>query len=153
MGDVGGEQVVHLVSEAGLEHQLGVGAAVPDREVEEAWPRHPVDDVAEGQRRQQVLGVKCLCFQRIGRRGDIIILLLILFSVLLLCSSLLFILTAGACCAAWCCMLSRLCRGDTPRSCSSVLQHYPGLMPPNLIADHKTPAKERFVANNGDGFY
>ena len=62
MGDVGGEQVVHLVSEAGLEHQLGVGAAVPDREVEEAWPRHPVDDVAEGQRRQQVLGGKCLCF-------------------------------------------------------------------------------------------
>ena len=103
MGDVGGEQVVHLVSEAGLEHQLGVGAAVPDREVEEAWPRHPVDDVAEGQRRQQVLGVKCLCFQMIGRKGVIIILLLVLFSVLLLCSSLLFILTAGACCAAWCC--------------------------------------------------
>ena len=103
MGDVGGEQVVHLVSEAGLEHQLGVGAAVPDREVEEAWPRHPVDDVAEGQRRQQVLGVKCLCLQMIGRKGVIIILLLVLFSVLLLCSSLLFILTAGACCAAWCC--------------------------------------------------
>ena len=69
MGDVGGEQVVHLVSEAGLEHQLGVGAAVPDREVEEAGPGHPVDDVAEGQRRQQVLGVKCYVFRGLGGEG------------------------------------------------------------------------------------
>ena len=69
MGNVGGEQVVHLVSEAGLEHQLGVGAAVPDREVEEAGPRHPVDDVAEGQRRQQVLGLNVMFSDDWEERG------------------------------------------------------------------------------------
>ena len=56
MCDVRGKEVVHFVSETGLKHQLGVGGAVPDREVEEGGPRHPVDDVAEGERGQQVLG-------------------------------------------------------------------------------------------------
>ena len=53
--DVGGEQIVHLVAQRGLEHQLGVGAGVPDREVEEGRAAHPVDNVTEGQRGQQVL--------------------------------------------------------------------------------------------------
>ena len=55
VGDVGGEQVVHLVAERGLEHQLGVGAGVPDGEVEEGRAAHPVDNVTEGERGQQVL--------------------------------------------------------------------------------------------------
>ena len=55
VGDVGGEQIVHLVAQRGFEHQLGVGARVPDREVEEGWAAHPVDNVTEGQRGQQVL--------------------------------------------------------------------------------------------------
>ena len=95
-----------------------------------------------------------LCFQMIGRRGVIIILLLVLSVVAVFKLAIYPHSRRLLCCMVLqCCMLSRLCRGDTPRSCSSVLQHYPGLMPPNLIADHKTPAKERFVANNGDGFY
>ena len=62
--DVGGEQIVHLVAQRGLEHQLRVGAGVPDREVEEGWAAHPVNNVTEGQRGQQVLTLvaqfKCL---------------------------------------------------------------------------------------------
>ena len=30
VGDVGGQQVVHLVAQGGLEHQLGVGGGVSD---------------------------------------------------------------------------------------------------------------------------
>ena len=62
VGDVGGGQVVHLVAQRGLEHQLGVGAGVPDREVEEGWAAHPVDNVTEGQRGQQVLTLVRLSF-------------------------------------------------------------------------------------------
>ena len=53
--DVWGKEVVHFVSETSLKHQLGVGGAVPDREVEEGGPWHPVDDVAEGEGGQEVL--------------------------------------------------------------------------------------------------
>ena len=55
MGDIRGEQVVHLVGQAGLEHQLGVGGGVSHCEVEEVWSADPVDDVAEGKGGQQVL--------------------------------------------------------------------------------------------------
>lgn len=53
--DVWGKEVVHFVSETCLKHQLGVGGTVPDRQVEEGGPRHPVDDVAEREGGQQVL--------------------------------------------------------------------------------------------------
>ena len=49
MGNVGGEQVVHLVGQAGLEHQLGVGGGVANSEVEEVRSTGPVYDVAEGE--------------------------------------------------------------------------------------------------------
>ena len=55
MGDVGGQQVVHLVGQAGLEHQLGVGGGVANSEVEEVWSAGPVYDVAEGEGGQQIL--------------------------------------------------------------------------------------------------
>ena len=58
MGDVGGEQVVHLVGQAGLEHQLRVGGGVADCEVEELRPADPVYDVAEGEGGQQILQSK-----------------------------------------------------------------------------------------------
>ena len=58
MGNVGGEQVVHLVGQAGLEHQLRVGGGVPNSEVEEVWAADPVDDVAEGEGGQQILESK-----------------------------------------------------------------------------------------------
>ena len=62
VGDVGGQQIIHLVAQRGLEHQLGVGAGVPDREVEEGRAAHPVDNVTEGQRGQQVLTLVRLSF-------------------------------------------------------------------------------------------
>ena len=49
MGDVGGQQVVHLVGQAGLEHQLGVGGGVANSKVEEVRSTGPVYDVAEGE--------------------------------------------------------------------------------------------------------
>ena len=55
MCNVGGEQVVHLVGQAGLEHQLGVGGGVSHGEVEEGGAADPVDDVAEGEGGQEVL--------------------------------------------------------------------------------------------------
>ena len=55
MGNVGGEQVVHLVGQAGLEHQLRVGGGVSNSEVEEVRAADPVDDVAEGKGGQQIL--------------------------------------------------------------------------------------------------
>ena len=55
MCNVGGEQVVHLVGQAGLEHQLGVGGGVSHSEVEEGGSADPVDDVAEGEGGQQFL--------------------------------------------------------------------------------------------------
>ena len=58
MGNVGGQQVVHLVGQAGLEHQLRVGGGVADCEVEELRPADPVYDVAEGESGQEVLQSK-----------------------------------------------------------------------------------------------
>ena len=55
MGNVGGEEVVHLVGQAGLEHQLGVGRGVSNSEVEEVRSTGPVYDVAEGEGGQEVL--------------------------------------------------------------------------------------------------
>ena len=49
MGDVGGEQVVHLVSQRGLEGELGEGGGVPDGEAEGGRRAGPVHDVGEGQ--------------------------------------------------------------------------------------------------------
>ena len=45
--DVGGEQVVHLVSQRGLEGELGEGGGVPDGEAEGGWGAGPVHDVGE----------------------------------------------------------------------------------------------------------
>ena len=58
MGNVGCEQVVHLVGQAGLEHQLGVGGGVPDREVEEGGSTGPVYDVAEWEGGEKFLRSK-----------------------------------------------------------------------------------------------
>ena len=58
MGDIRGEQVVHLVGQAGLEHQLGVGGGVAHSEVEEGGAADPVDDVAEGEGSQELLPSK-----------------------------------------------------------------------------------------------
>ena len=58
MCNVGGEQVVHLVGQAGLEHQLGVGGGVAHSEVEEGGTADPVDDVAEGEGGQELLPSK-----------------------------------------------------------------------------------------------
>ena len=58
MGNVGGEQVVHLVGQACLEHQLGVGGGVANCQVEEVGSADPVYDVAEGEGGQQILESK-----------------------------------------------------------------------------------------------
>ena len=49
MGDVRCEEVVHLVGQGCLEHQLGVGGGVSDSEVEEVGATGPMYDVAEGE--------------------------------------------------------------------------------------------------------
>ena len=48
-GDVGGEQVVHLVGQGGLEGQLGEGGGVPDGETEGGRRARPVHDVGQRQ--------------------------------------------------------------------------------------------------------
>ena len=58
MGDVGGQQVVHLVGQAGLEHQLGVGGGVANSKVEEVRSTGPVYDVAEWEGGEKVLRSK-----------------------------------------------------------------------------------------------
>ena len=60
MCDVGCKQVVHLVGQWSLEHELGEGGGVADGEVEECGAAHPVHDLGEGEGRQQVLS-KTLC--------------------------------------------------------------------------------------------
>ena len=62
VGDVGGQQVVHLVAQGGLEHQLGVGGGVPHGQVEEGGSTDPVNDVTEGKGGQQVLKIKVIEF-------------------------------------------------------------------------------------------
>ena len=55
MSNIRGQEVVHLVAEACLEHQLGVGGRVAHGQVEERRSTDPVNDVTEGKCGQQVL--------------------------------------------------------------------------------------------------
>ena len=55
MSNVGGEQVIHLVGQGGLQHQLGEGRGVPDSSVEKGWAAHPVHNLAKGEGSQQFL--------------------------------------------------------------------------------------------------
>ena len=58
MSNVRGEEVVHLVRQGRLEHELRVGGGVPDGEVEEGGSTGPVDDVAEGESGEEFLRSK-----------------------------------------------------------------------------------------------
>ena len=54
-GDVGGEEVVHLVAERGLARQLGAPHQVSDGHVEVGVPTRPVGDPSEGVSHQNIL--------------------------------------------------------------------------------------------------
>ena len=60
MGNVGGEQVVHLVGERGLQGQLGKGGGVPDSETEGRGGACPVHDVRERQGGENLLRQRIL---------------------------------------------------------------------------------------------
>ena len=55
--NVGGEQVIHLMAQGGLHHQLGTGGRVSNCYVEKSWPTCPVHYVAEWYGGQEILKI------------------------------------------------------------------------------------------------